>query len=72
MGDHDYEALFGHFFDEVHDLNAGGGVEGARGFVAKKDLRIVGQGPGDGDSLHLPARELVGLLVQVVAEPYLL
>ena len=66
--DHDNEAVAGHVAQQVHDLHARLGVEGAGGFVGQQDLGVVDEGARDGDALHLSARHLRGLLVDVVLQ----
>ena len=68
VGDHDDEAVAGNVAQQVHDLNAGLGVQGAGGFVGEQDLGVVDEGARDGDALHLAARHLRGLLVDVVLQ----
>ena len=46
-------------------------VEGRERLVHEEHLRVVGEGAGDGDALDHAARELVGPLVLVPAEPEL-
>ena len=70
MRDHDDEALPRDLFDEVHDLHAGVGIERARGFVGEQDVGVVDERTRDGDALHLPARELVGLFIELFPEPH--
>ena len=64
--DHDDEAVAGDVAQQVHDLNAGLGVEGAGGFVREEDLGVIDEGSRNGDALHLATRHLRGLLVDVV------
>ena len=70
--DHDNEAVVGDLGEQVHDLDARLGVEGAGGLVGQKDLRVVDEGAGDGHALHLAAGELAGLFVHVLAEAHAL
>ena len=65
---HDDEAVAGHVAQQVHDLHARLRVEGAGGLVGQKDLRVIDEGARDGDALHLAARHLRGLLVDVVLQ----
>ena len=65
---HDDEAVAGHVAQQVHDLHARLGVEGAGGFVGQQDLGVVDEGARDGDALHLATRHLRGLLVDVVLQ----
>ncbi len=66
--DHDDQAIAGHVAQQVHDLNAGLGVEGAGGFIREEDLGVVDEGSRNGDALHLAARHLRGFLVDVVGQ----
>ena len=68
--DHDDEAVAGHVAQQVHDLHARLGVEGAGGLVGQQDLGVVDEGARDGDALHLAARHLRGLLVDVFGEAH--
>ena len=70
--DHDDEAVAGHVAQQVHDLHARLGVEGAGGLVGQQDFGVVDEGARDGDALHLAARHLRGLLVDMVfqADPF--
>ena len=67
--DHDDQTVGRDFREQVHDLNAGLGVERARRFVGKDDFGVVDEGAGDGDALHLAAGKLAGLFVHVLAKP---
>ena len=69
MRDHDDEALARDLLDKIHDLHAGFGIERARRLVREQDLRVVYEGARDGDALHLPARKLIGLFVQLAPQP---
>ena len=68
MRDHDDETVACDLGEQVHDLHAGLGVEGAGGLVGEQDFRVVDEGAGDGDALHLAARELAGLFVDVIGQ----
>jgi hypothetical protein len=50
------------------DLGAAVGVEVAGRLVGQDDLRLVDQGPGDGDALLLAARELGRLVVGSIGQ----
>ena len=71
VGDHDDQAVFGHFFEQVHDLDGSLGVQRAGGLVGQKDLGVVDQGAGYGHALHLAAGHLVGALVGLLPQTYL-
>ena len=68
--DHDHEAVAAELLQDLHDLNGGLRVEGARGLVGEDDLGVVDDRAGDGHALHLSARKLVGLFVEVVAQAH--
>ena len=68
--DHDHQAVARELLQDLHDLHGGIGVERAGGFVGEDDLGVVDDGTGDGDALHLSARELVGFLFEVVAQAH--
>ena len=59
--DHHGEPLGRQLPDDRKDLPHHGGVQGAGGLVEEDDLRLHGQGPGDGRPLLLAAGELVGV-----------
>lgn len=46
-----------------HNFDAGAGVERAGRFIGENDLRIVHQGAGDGDTLLLASRKLIGVMI---------
>ena len=69
MCDHDHQTVLRHLLEQVHDLHGRVGVERSGRLVGQHDVRVVDQGAGDGDALHLPAGQLVRLLVDVVAQP---
>src|SRR3546814_1621723 len=48
---------------DIEDFAYHLGVQRAGGLVEQHDLRLHGQGPGDGHPLLLPARQLGGMLV---------
>src|SRR5688572_7245220 len=55
---------------ELHDTNAGCGVEVARRLVGDEDGRLRYESPGYGDALLLAAREHFGELVHLSREAY--
>ena len=67
---HDYQAIAGDFGEQIHDLHARFRVKGAGGFVGPDDLRLVDQGARNGDALHLAARKLAWLFVDMLAKAY--
>ena len=68
--DHDHQPLPCDLFDQIHDLNAGFSIQRPRRLIRKQDLRIVHKRPCDRNPLHLPARKLVRLLVQLCTQPH--
>ena len=42
--------------EDLHDLVAGGGIQGAGGFVGQDEGRVAHQGAGDGHPLLLATR----------------
>ena len=68
MRDHDDEAVFGDLFQDLHHLHARLAVERAGRLVGEQNVRIVDERPRDGDALHLAARHLVRLFVELIAE----
>ena len=73
MGDDDQAGTSGaHRVQEyLHGPLGGQGVQGAGGLVGEEEVRVGHQCPRDGGPLRLPARELGGALVQVLAQPQL-
>ena len=69
MGHHDDQPLGGDLLEDLHDLHAGLGVEGAGRLVGQNDIGVVDDGAGNGNALHLPARHFGGLFDQLAAQP---
>ena len=55
MCNHDDELVARDLLEQIHDLNACCGIQGTGGLIGEDDLRIIYEGPGDGNSLHLTA-----------------
>ena len=57
MGDDDDAAIGGtpHISNQFHDLLSIGSVQGGGRLVAHQQLRLIDQGPGNGDTLLLPS-----------------
>ena len=73
MGDQDHRvALPVQLLQNAQHLAAGMAVQGAGGLVGQDDRRPPCQGPGNGGALLLAARELAGLVVQLVPQAHLL
>ena len=68
MRDHDDEAVARDLLENFHDLHARLGVQRAGRLVRQQNVRVVDEGAGDGDALHLAAGHLVWPLVQLIAE----
>ena len=71
MGDHYDELVVGYLLKDIHYLHGSIGIQCAGRLVGKKDVRVVDQGAGYGNTLHLAAGHLVGLFVELVAQTYL-
>src|SRR5882757_7416709 len=56
------------FAEEIHDLERQIGIEIARGFIGEDQLRLVDQGPGDGNTLLLTAGQLFWKRIHAVLE----
>ena len=73
MGDKYHRvALTVQVLEHPQHLPAGVRVQGAGGLVGQDDGGTAGQGPGDGHPLLLTAGELIGQVVELVAQAYLL
>ena len=72
VGDHQNELILGDLLEDVHDLNARDGVQRACGLVGQQNIGVVDQCASDGHALHLTARHLVGLFVDLIAQSHLL
>ena len=70
--DHDDKAVARDLLENFHDLHARLGVQRAGRLVRQQNVRVVDEGAGDGDALHLAAGHLVWPLVQLIAEADLL
>ncbi len=53
--------------EQVEDLRLDRHVEGRRRLVEDDQLRVEGDGPGDGEPLPLTARELMGVAIEMLA-----
>ena len=71
VGDHDDQLVLGDLTKDLHDLHTGNRVQSTRGLVGQKNIRIVDDGAGNGHALHLTARHLVGLLVELISQTHL-
>ena len=68
---HYYKALARYSFKDLHDLNAGFGVERSSRLVGQYYFGIVDKGARYCDALHLSSRKLAGLFVKLRAESHL-
>ena len=68
MGDHHDEPVLGDLFEQIHDLDAGVAVQRAGRLVGEQDVGIVDQRACDRDTLHLTARQLRGLLMDMLLQ----
>lgn len=66
---HNDELCFGYFFEQLHYGNTRFAVEGARRFVGKNNSGIVYDCAGNGNALHLSARQLIGFLLSFSFKP---
>ncbi len=66
---HDGVALFVQMIEHLHDFRACLAVQVACGLVSQDQLGFGGQRPGNGDSLLLPARQLLGPVFHTVFQP---
>ena len=65
---HYNKLITGNFLQQSHNLNTCLRVKRTRRLVGKKNMGIINKGTGNGNSLHLSARHLVRLFVNLVAE----
>ena len=68
MRHHHHQPVLCDLLEQVHDLQAGVAVERAGGLVRQQDLRVVDKRPCDRHALHLSARELRRLFVDMLAQ----
>ena len=65
---HDDEPVFRDLLQQLHNLHRGIGVQGARRLIRQENIRVVHQGAGNGDTLHLSAGHLVRFLLKLIPE----
>ena len=70
MRNHNDELCFGYFFEQLHYGNTRFAVEGARRFVGKNNSGIVYDCAGNGNALHLSARQLIGFFIEFFLQAY--
>ena len=72
MGDDDHGgALFCQGADDPQHFAGELRIQGGGGFVKTKNVRVHGQGAGDGHPLLLAAGELVGIMIRPVSQAHL-
>lgn len=67
---HDDQTIFRDFFEDLHDLQAGLGIQRTCRFVCQNDIRIIHDGLGDRNSLHLSAGHFTGFFLELIAKSY--
>ncbi|MNQ66294.1 hypothetical protein D3C85_807840 [compost metagenome] len=67
---HGLLAVAPHPQQQLLHLQARLAVESAEGFVHQQDLRVIGQCAGNGDTLHHPAGQLLGVVVGKAAQAH--
>ena len=67
---HRHPQLLVELLEEGQDGEGGVGVQGGGGLVAQQDLRVGGQGPGDGHPLLLAAGHLGGIGLFLVLQAH--
>ena len=72
MGDHNHQPVLCYFLQNFHNLHAGRRIQGTGGLIRQQNIRVIDQCTGNGHPLHLPAGHLVGLFMQLIAQPHLL
>ena len=55
--------------DHLHHHLAIGRIEGSGGLVGQEEMALSDNGPGDGHSLALAARELIGVVIGSFSQP---
>ena len=68
--DHHRLSALGEVADDRLHLPHHRGIEGARRLVKQNHVRVHGQRAGDGDTLLLPAGELIGILQLTAGKPH--
>ena len=65
MGNHDNQLLLRDLAQNLHDLYACLRIQRTRRLVCQQNVGVVDKGARNGDTLHLTARELVWLFIQM-------
>ena len=66
--DHDDEAVAGDLLEKLHDLHARLRVKRTGRLVGKQNVGVIDKGAGDRNALHLSARHLVRLFLELIAK----
>ena len=69
MGNHDDQLFPRDLPQDLHDLNAGLGIQRTGRFIRQQDIRVVDQRTGNRNPLHLSARHLGRPFADLVAKP---
>ena len=68
---HDDQTVLCDFLKQIHDLHARLAVKSARRLVGEEYFRVVHQSSRDRNALHLSARKLRGLFVDMLSQAHL-
>ncbi len=69
MRNHYDKSVLGNLFKQIHNLNAGFAVQGARRLVRKYNIRIIDERARDGYTLHLTAGKLIRSFSRLIFKP---
>ena len=69
MRNHDNQSVGSHFLQKVHDLHTCIRIQRTGRFIRQQNIRIIHQGTGNGNSLHLSARHLCRFFMHLITEP---
>ena len=65
---HDDKPVFRDLLQQFHNLHRGLGVQSARRLIRQENIRVVHQGAGNGNTLHLAAGHLIRFLLELIPE----
>ena len=68
---HYYQLILGDLFEYLHYLHAGLGIKSTCRLICQQYIGVIYQCTGYGDTLHLPARHLVGAFIELIAKTHL-
>ena len=68
MRHHDDKPVFRNLLQQFHNLHRGLGVQSARRLIRQENIRVVHQGAGNGNTLHLAAGHLIRFLLELIPE----